>query len=328
MKHSSKYSSRNLMITTLLFFLIVFFSSVRPAYHAYDTTDPAEKEKFFRPVIEKLFSRGADTSFILKLIRDSHTNFDEKFVKINVTGYLNKTDYSYIYSEESATNAKRFILQKDTVLTKCENIYHVPKEIITSIIWMESKFGEYLGKSHVPSVFLSTAMATQPEFIELNERELRSKFTGPDSELVKLVEKVRDRARRKSDWAANEMLALEAMYKSKSIPVMDLYGSWAGAIGIPQFLPSSYLRWAVDGNGDGKIDLFNMDDAIFSVANYLKTNGWSDFDTDRRAALFHYNNSNDYVDAVLALASRIENKSIGKPLEKQLRGLNYSPVRD
>jgi membrane-bound lytic murein transglycosylase B len=57
--------------------------------------------------------------------------------------------------------------------------------------------------------------------------------------------------------------------KKYNINFNDINGSWAGAFGIPQFLPSSFLKFAVDGNGDGVIDLFDMEDAIYSVGNYL-----------------------------------------------------------
>jgi membrane-bound lytic murein transglycosylase B len=61
----------------------------------------------------------------------------------------------------------------------------------------------------------------------------------------------------------------------------------------------------VDGNGDGKIDLFNLDDAVFSIANYLKSNGWTKNYNDKRVALHHYNNSEQYVNAILILATRV-----------------------
>ncbi|HPU23830.1 MAG TPA: lytic transglycosylase domain-containing protein, partial [Candidatus Kapabacteria bacterium] len=86
------------------------------------------------------------------------------------------------------------------------------------------------------------------------------------------------------------------------IPIGDIYGSWAGAFGIPQFLPSSYVKYAIDGNNDGVVDLFNLSDAVFSVANYLKSHGWGEMLSEQRKAIFAYNNSTAYVDAVMKLA--------------------------
>ena len=54
-----------------------------------------------------------------------------------------------------------------------------------------------------------------------------------------------------------------------------MIGSWAGAMGQPQFIPSSFMRWAVDFSGDGKRDLWtNVPDVLASIANYLRENGW------------------------------------------------------
>lgn len=68
--------------------------------------------------------------------------------------------------------------------------------------------------------------------------------------------------------------ALEIADKSLASPE-QLRGSWAGAMGQPQFLPSSYLAYAIDGDGDGKADIWGSEaDALASIANYLKANGW------------------------------------------------------
>jgi lytic murein transglycosylase len=68
--------------------------------------------------------------------------------------------------------------------------------------------------------------------------------------------------------------ALEIADKGLASPE-QLRGSWAGAMGQPQFLPSSYLAHAIDGDGDGKADIWGSDaDALASIANYLKANGW------------------------------------------------------
>ena len=109
------------------------------------------------------------------------------------------------------------------------------------------------------------------------------------------------------------------MYTMSSVPIFDLKGSWAGAFGICQFLPSSYLNWAVDGNDDGNINLYEMDDAIFSVANYLINHGWSEQPEDQKKAVFTYNNSSDYVDAVIQLAAKLKIESWRLPLSTQIK---------
>ena len=68
--------------------------------------------------------------------------------------------------------------------------------------------------------------------------------------------------------------ALEIAEKQLARPD-QLRGSWAGAMGQPQFLPSSYLAYAIDGDGDGKADIWSSEpDTLASIANYLKANGW------------------------------------------------------
>ena len=63
--------------------------------------------------------------------------------------------------------------------------------------------------------------------------------------------------------------------REQNIAIETVRGSYAGAMGAPQFIPSSYRNFAIDGDGDGLIDLFeNWDDIVMSVANYLKVNGW------------------------------------------------------
>ncbi|MES1195674.1 MAG: lytic murein transglycosylase, partial [Steroidobacter sp.] len=65
--------------------------------------------------------------------------------------------------------------------------------------------------------------------------------------------------------------------QEQHIAIKEAMGSYAGAMGAPQFMPRSYRNFAVDGDGDGKIDLWNdWDDVLFSVANYLKQYGWHD----------------------------------------------------
>ena len=84
-------------------------------------------------------------------------------------------------------------------------------------------------------------------------------------------------------------------------------GSWAGAFGIPQFVPSSYVKYGADGNGDGAVDLYNLADALASMANYLRSFGWSDQDpVKKKEAVYAYNHCDNYVQAVFAYARALK----------------------
>jgi hypothetical protein len=92
---------------------------------------------------------------------------------------------------------------------------------------------------------------------------------------------------------------------------LELRGSGSGALGIPQFLPRSYLWYGVDGNGDGSISLYDPDDAIPSCAKYLQHYGWKPglSRADKRNVVWGYNHSDAYIDTVLWLADEVESPS-------------------
>jgi membrane-bound lytic murein transglycosylase B len=265
-----------------------------------------QKISFFKPVVDSLLSHGADSNFVIGMVSHPNTKFDEKYVKINVTGYLKKPDYSANYNRQSVKKCRKFYRSHYQLLKSAAEKYSVPGNVITAILWIETKFGRYTGKHNLPSVYLSTALANQYEFIQMNLRELENLNIRDSVELDSLKRRIYQRAEKKARWAVEQLLYLDSSRTKLPQAVTEMKGSWAGAFGLCQFIPSSYYRWAVDGNSDGKIDLFDTEDAVMSIGNYLKTNGWSDNINDKKAALHHYNNSDDYVYAVLKLASKIK----------------------
>lgn len=73
----------------------------------------------------------------------------------------------------------------------------------------------------------------------------------------------------------NELLAALEMIEKRQAPISAMKSSWAGALGQPQFMPSSYLQYAVDGDGDGRADIWSSAaDTLASIANYLTKKGW------------------------------------------------------
>jgi membrane-bound lytic murein transglycosylase B len=258
----------------------------------------------FRSAVMGLLARNADTAFISTILLNPNTVFLEKMVKINVTGFLKKADYSHNYNAMSMRATREFFAENADLLRRVQDSTGVPSQVITAILWVETKFGTVLGTYNVVSVYASLAAAAEPQNIEANKQAYRSTVFSPDS-LNRLDSMVETRARRKANWAIDQLMALKSMQDRLPFPITDLRGSWAGAFGWPQFIPSSFMSWAVDGNGDGKVSLFDKEDAMASVGNYLKVNGWGEKQSQQEAAVYHYNNSKDYVQCVLTLAEKI-----------------------
>jgi membrane-bound lytic murein transglycosylase B len=259
----------------------------------------------FQSVFDSLKSKGVDSNFIKKYLHAPSLKFDGKYIKINVTGYLKSTDYSFLYSNKSVEQSQEFLNKNLSILTKAEKKYGVPKEIIVAILKIETKFGEVLGNNHLPSVFFSTALVNEQQFIDVNNKVVDE--LSDSSNKVELKQKVIQRSKKKSSWAIKELISISKIEQRYGIDFNKINGSWAGAFGIPQFLPSSFLMSAVDGNEDGVIDLFDLEDAIFSVGNYLNRYKFDTFE-NKKKAVYSYNNSKSYSEAVVKLSEKLKTK--------------------
>lgn len=277
-----------------------------------DSATMTANEKLFLPVMEQLLAQGAEPQFVKTIVNSTGTEFYEKLTKINVPVKplppAPKTPpkaYQYAYNDIALKKSSEFLLANDSLLTAAERKYNVPKEAITSIMWVETRFGDFLGNHHVPSVYLSFALVTQPEYLQKNKDRLKAEFEGSEEEWAEIEKKIEEKSQRKAAWAIGELLALQTMYKANPKYVLDLRGSWAGAFGLSQFLPSSYLKLAVDGNGDGNINLFDVRDAAHSIGRYLSDAGWNKSKKSQQRAVYNYNHSDAYVNAVLGLTKRL-----------------------
>ena len=184
-----------------------------------------------------------------------------------------------------------FRKEKDAVLSAVQAKTGVEPEVIIGILMWESKLGTITGDYMAFNALGSQAFFTS----EANETALYRERQKPTAVQNGRVERIRSRARK-------NLVALIRQCKTRGIDVMTVKGSWAGALGFPQFMPAS-LRWAEDGNGDGKIDLFEMDDAIASVGRYLQAAG---FKKSARDAVYDYNHESAYVEGVLAFAKAVK----------------------
>jgi membrane-bound lytic murein transglycosylase B len=187
-----------------------------------------------------------------------------------------------------------------------ENAYQqfgVSPSIIVAILMVETQLGTYTGKYLTINVLSTMAVASDPQVQKEIFRSLDTENTSMESQR-EIIKRLKKRALR----GYRELKAfLDYLKESGKDPFM-LKGSREGAIGIPQFLPSNISRYGQDGNGDGIVDLFDHDDAIFSVAAFLQANHWKQARTDseKKDVLLKYNYSIYYVNTVCSLADKLD----------------------
>jgi len=141
-----------------------------------------------------------------------------------------------------------------------------PADIIAIINW-ESRLGAFTGRQQVIKMFIGQYFFAE-KYNDIHVKEGSYELEGAMSR-----EHAQARIERLKKNALSNLTALLVQAKLKNFDPAQVRGSWAGAIGYPQFMPAS-MGYALDGNNDGKIDLFTMEDAIASVANYLSQNGY------------------------------------------------------
>ena len=148
---------------------------------------------------------------------------------------------SIFVNPERISAGLEFWAQHSEALARAQQIYGVPEEYIVAIIGVETFYGRHTGRWRVVDALATLAFDYPP----------RAAFFR--RELANYLRYARD----------------------ARIDAFSVKGSYAGAIGIPQFMPGSYLKYAVDFDGDGVADLSgSAEDAIGSVANFLKQHGW------------------------------------------------------
>ncbi len=160
---------------------------------------------------------------------------------------------------------KAFWEQNEAFLSKVEQESGVPAEVIVSIIGIETIYGRQTGNFRVKDV-LSTLAFSYPDTPNKTAREQLFKDQLQDLILLCWSE------------AGGQLPAknsAQGVISSRFNACLNQNSSYAGAIGLPQFMPSSIRRFAVDGDGDGRIDLRQSPkDAIASVANFMRKHGW------------------------------------------------------
>jgi len=150
--------------------------------------------------------------------------------------------FTYINKRTSNKKVKKginFYNQNIKLINNVENNFDIEKELLLALMGIETNFGTYVGKMDILSSLATLSFD-----------------------------------KRRSEFFTNELITLLKLIDTGKINYKTLYGSWAGAFGFFQFMPSTIKNYAFDYNKDSHIDLKNNHDAYASAANYLNKIGW------------------------------------------------------
>ena len=256
--------------------------------------------------ISKLREKGVNESF-LTLLQDNYRESERaRVLDLNILGFLReRPEQDARIPAWELKRVEKFLRKFRTVFREAEKKFRVPKEVVASLLWVETKYGRDIGTFHVGSTYLSLMQADYPTILDQTLDLAKSRTEDFTREIE---EKVIERSKAKAEWAAEELIALQEMHRKGYKDAAKLEGSFSGAMGMAQFLPSSYLTWAKGRRKQP--NLFRADDSIYSVANYLSVNGWQRKDKKaQEGALFHYNRSRDYVNRILRMSDCLRSPS-------------------
>lgn len=256
--------------------------------------------------VEKRLKKAGLKKDFIAAVQSTYDDKDiETVIKLNVLLFLKKANYHAVQvSDNGAENIRSFLEVHKDIFAKTEKDFGVGPAVIASLLWMETRHGANYGRFHVASVFVNLLQAERSESLTFLQENAASFDANVSKKNRREIER---RTKIKSKWALQELKSLQWLYQKDPEKFKTLYGSFSGAFGMPQFLPTSYKAYAKTTKKNSAPDLFTADDSIYSVGNYLKKHGWKQQKPKGHTrSLMRYNNSRDYAEAILRLASMME----------------------
>ncbi len=156
--------------------------------------------------------------------------------KLTLADYLDRT-----VSDSRITQGKIMRKKYPTMLSRAEKKYGVQPHVILAFWGLESNYGEVKARHKLTDAFFTLI------------------YDG-----------------RRETFFTNQLISLMKIADKNKLDINDIHGSWAGAMGHFQFIPTTLAQYGVDGNGDGRVDIIgSVGDGMFSAANYLSKLGWN-----------------------------------------------------
>ena len=222
------------LINSILIFLFLYSTSVL----SDNDLDFQDWKKSFKKIAlqnnisEETFDTVmANTKFLPNVIK--YDRYQPEFYEDTKT-YISKRT-----SNKKVSKGLSFYKENINLINTIEKKFNIEKELLLSLMGIETNFGTYVGKMDILSSLATLSFD-----------------------------------KRRSEFFTNELLILLRLIENEQIDYKTLYGSWAGAFGFFQFMPSTMKNYAIDYDNNEYIDLKNNNDAYASAANYLQEIGW------------------------------------------------------
>ncbi len=277
------------------------------------------------PLIQRLVDDRFDEKAVRSLFAHPDVQFDPRVMSRKVETLVRKRSFKpaprrpgrrlSLYREcmnpRLIDGARTYLRENRAALDAVRRTYGVPKEIIVSILLVETRLGECVGERRAFNTLASMARCTDLETIR---PYLSDGLLTADNE-----DYARRRLAEKSAWAYKELKALMVYAEKGGLDPLRIPGSFYGAIGICQFMPSHAMTFGVDADQDGRVDLFSRTDAFHSIGNYLRGNGWKSGLSrgGKHRVIRAYNPSRTYANTVLAVADRLTPKAASRKQPKR-----------
>ena len=221
------------------YILIIFIISFTSSF-SNDQIDFQKWKKNFKKIALK--NNISETTFDIVMAKVKFLPDVIKYDRYQPEFYEDtKTYISKRTSKKKVSKGIDFYKDNLKLINTIETKYKIEKELLLALMGIETNFGTYVGKMDILSSLATLSFD-----------------------------------KRRSDFFSNELLILLSLIEKDQIDYKTLYGSWAGAFGFFQFMPSTMKNYAIDYDNNDYIDLKNNNDAYASAANYLSKIGWKD----------------------------------------------------
>ncbi|MCF8025877.1 MAG: lytic murein transglycosylase [Desulfobacteraceae bacterium] len=289
-----------------VFYRVGLVLAIAAAAGAFSETASAEQKHplNFESLKQRMLKEDTpnlDARYIRSVFDSPRLEFAAKGISSYFQHRESKLNYGQFTKNYSIDKAEKYMKTYQDTLARAEETFGVSGEVIVSILLVETRLGSYTGNQNVLNILATMAA--------LEDQSVREQFWQdlPEENRISrdLYEK---KAESKAKWAYRQLKAYLEYTRNQGMDPFSLPGSYAGAIGIAQFMPTNILLLGEDGNQDGRVDMFNHHDAIFSIARFLSRYGWESGISREKAkkVVMYYNRSTYYADTILDIAEKLK----------------------